>query len=123
MLPYSDYSSNGTVAAYSTGPFAVKNIHNTYDVAPFFSQTSIYQKSNTTSGNYCNKADGKLTKYKQAGGRRTRRKSPVKKNSKRSNKRKRTHRSGSNKFLSQLTGLTETQLRMLDLLDIIVFYS
>ena len=123
MLPYSSYNSNGTVGAYSTGPLAVKNIHSTYDVAPFFSETGIYQKSNTTSGNYCNKADGKLTKYSQAGGNKTRRKRKVKRNSKKRTRNIRESLLRPSKSLSKLTGLTETQLKMLELLDIIVFYS
>ena len=123
MLPYSDYNSNGTVAAYSTGPLAVKNLHNTYDVAPFFSDTSIYQKSNTTSGNYCNKADGKLTKYNQSGGRKTRRKRRSKRNSKKRTSNTRKSIPSPGKSLSKLTGLTETQLKMLELLDIVVFHS
>ena len=133
MTGYAPYDPNQTVAAYSTGPLAVENQNQLFDIAPFFNDNTIYQKNNTTSGNYCNKANGTFKRYNQVGGGRSRTKNSkktarktVKKTVKR--KSKKTAKSSRTPKLKpsekrNFIGLTENQMHMLELLDIIIFDS
>lgn len=110
---WSPYHTHGTVAAYSTGPLAVEANSQSVKSDPFFTDTKIYQDAQTTSGNYCNRADGKLIRYKKVGGR-------TRKKSRKSTKKGLNKKSTSKKNKTQTSN---SEWNLLDLLDIWLLFS
>ena len=107
----SPYQTQGTVAAYSTGPLTVQSNSQFVLGDPFFTDTRIYQDAQTTSGNFCNRADGKLNRYKKVGGK-------SRKNRRNSTKKRRSNKKRTSK---NKTRTNWAEWSLLDLLDIWLF--